>query len=68
VLGAAAGVIAFILTVPHLPLTKGDGVVPPPDYSLAPAPLIAIAVGALVLVAAIAAIGARLELRARRPR
>ena len=68
VLGAAAGVIAFILTVPHLPLTKGDGVVPPPDYSLAPAPLIAIAVGALLLVAAIAAIGARLELRARRPR
>jgi hypothetical protein len=68
VLGAAAGVIAFVLTVPHLPLTKGDGVVPPPDYSLAPAPLIAIAVGALLLVAAIAAIGARLELRARRPR
>jgi hypothetical protein len=68
VLGTAAGVVAFVLTVPHLPLTKGDGVLPPPDYSLAPLPLIGIAVGTLVLVAAIAAIGARLELRTGSPR
>jgi hypothetical protein len=68
VLGAAAGVVAFILTVPHLPLTKGDGVLPPPDYSLAPLPLAALVVGGLVLVAVIAEFGARLELRHRRQR
>jgi putative ABC transport system permease protein len=68
VLGAAAGVVAFVLTVPHLPLTTGDGVVPPPDYSLAPLPLTAIVVGALVLVAVIAVVGARLELQVRRSR
>jgi hypothetical protein len=68
VLGAAAGVIAFALTVPHLPLTRGDGAVPPPDYSLAPVPLALTVVGVLVLVAVIAWVGARLELRVRRAR
>jgi hypothetical protein len=68
VLGVAAGVVAFVLTVPHLPLTRGDGAVPPPDYSLAPVPLVATVVGVLLLVAAIAAVGARLELRGRRTR
>ncbi|NNC12055.1 hypothetical protein HII28_09195 [Planctomonas sp. JC2975] len=68
VLGAAAGVVAFALTVPHLPLTRGDGAVPPPDYSVAPVPLALTVVGVLVLVAVVAWVSARLELRVRRPR
>jgi hypothetical protein len=68
VLGVGAGVVAFVLTVPHLPLTRGDGAVPPPDYALAPLPLAATVAGVLLLIAVIAEVGARLELRGGRSR
>ncbi|MGT2425093.1 FtsX-like permease family protein [Amnibacterium kyonggiense] len=62
-LGAAAGTIAFLLTASRLPLLTGAGPVPAPDFAPPLLPVAAAALGVVVLIAAVAMLSARREVR-----
>ncbi|KQO62720.1 FtsX-like permease family protein [Curtobacterium sp. Leaf261] len=62
-LGVAAGVAAFAVTIARLPLLSGESGSPPPDLAPGVLPIVALVVGELALLATIAVVGARLELR-----
>jgi putative ABC transport system permease protein len=62
VLGVGSGLLAFAVTVGRLPLLAGAGPTPPPSYAVAVLPVVLLVVGELLLLAAVAVVGARLEL------
>lgn len=64
VLGVGAGLLAYLLTVPGLPLVVGAGRTPPPDLAPSAWPLLALGVGTLALLAGIVGVATRLEARA----
>jgi putative ABC transport system permease protein len=65
VLGGAAGLVAYLLTVSRLPLVVGSGRVPPPDLVPSWGPLVLLVVGTLALLAGVAGVAARVELGGR---
>jgi hypothetical protein len=62
-LGVAAGIAAFAVTIARLPLLAGEGGAPPPDHVPGVLPILVLTLGELALLATIAVVGARLELR-----
>lgn len=62
VLGGAAGLVAYLLTVSRLPLVVGSGRVPPPDLEPSWGPLVLLVCGTLALLAGLAAVSGRIEL------
>ena len=63
VLGGAAGLVAYLLTVSRLPLVVGSGRTPPPDLVPSWGPLVLLVVGTLALLAGVAGVAGRVELR-----
>jgi putative ABC transport system permease protein len=61
VLGGAAGLVAYLLTVSRLPLVVGSGRVPPPDLVPSWGPLALLVVGTLALLAGVAGVAGRVE-------
>lgn len=62
VLGGAAGLVAYLLTVSRLPLVVGSGRTPPPDLVPSWGPLVLLVVGTLALLAGVAGVAGRVEL------
>lgn len=61
VLGGAAGLVAYLLTVSRLPLVVGSGRTPPPDLVPSWGPLVLLVVGTLALLAGVAGVTGRVE-------
>ena len=68
VLGGVAGLVAYLLTIPGLPLVVDSGRTPPPDLAPAWLPLALVVVGTLALLAGTAGVAARVEHGRRDPR
>jgi len=67
-LGGAAGVAAYLVTVSRLPLLVGSGRTPPPDLVPSWGPLALLVVGTLALLAGVAGVAGRVEQRPWRAR
>jgi putative ABC transport system permease protein len=66
IVGLVSGFAAFLITVHHLPLLAGDGVVPPPSEWSSPASAIVVTAIVVLVLLAVAVIESTFDLRTRR--